>query len=37
MSLRMMGLEPVEIAVSRASAPAWPDQLALADAAQMKV
>ena len=37
MSLRMMGPEPVEIPVSRASAPALLDQLGLADAAQVKV
>ena len=36
MSLRMMGPEPVEIPVSRASAPALLDQLGLADAAQVK-
>jgi DNA-binding LytR/AlgR family response regulator len=36
-SLRMIGPEPVEIPVSRASAPALMDQLGLADAAQVKV
>jgi LytTR family transcriptional regulator, CO-responsive transcriptional regulator RcoM len=36
-SLRMMGPEPVEIPVSRASTPALMDQLGLADATQVKI
>jgi hypothetical protein len=37
MSLRMMGPEPVEIPVSRASTSALLDLLGLADAPQVKV